>query len=80
MSSNTLKRELAHRVSNGVHVALYWETADNTLTLEIQDESGGDSFKLAVPKDRALDAFHHPYAYRAQFETPRPAGCEPVAA
>jgi hypothetical protein len=69
MSTNTLRRELAHRNSNGVNVSLYWDGANNTLGLEVRDERLQDFFKLCVPSDRALDAFHHPYADRAQSRT-----------
>ena len=69
MSTNTLRRELAHRNSNGGNVSLFWDRANNTLSLEVRDERLREFFKLCVPSDRALDAFHHPYAYRAQSRT-----------
>jgi hypothetical protein len=66
MSGSTVRRELAHRVSNGVSVSLYWDSVGDTLSLEVYDETCDEYFELDVPRDRALDAFHHPYAYRAR--------------
>jgi len=64
MFGTTVRRELAHRVSNGVSVSLFWDSVGDILTLEVYDESCDEYFELDVPKDRALDAFHHPYVYR----------------
>ena len=68
MSDSTVRKELAHRASNGVSVWLYWETVGDTLSLEVYDERGDEFFQIDVPRDCALDAFHHPYAYRARAE------------
>jgi hypothetical protein len=59
------QRELAHRSSNGIEVSLFWAKVGNTLTVEVLDTKCDEFFVLEVPSDRALDAFHHPYAYRA---------------
>jgi hypothetical protein len=59
------QRELAHRSSNGIEVSLFWMKVGNTLTVEVLDTKSDEFFVLEVPSDRALDAFHHPYAYRA---------------
>jgi hypothetical protein len=45
-------RELHHRVTPRV-------------TVEVFDEAVGESFELEVPRERALDAFYHPFAYAA---------------
>jgi len=58
-------RELAARDSDGVHVLLLWHPHENTLTVSVEDARVGDRFQLAVAPDRALDAFHHPFAYAA---------------
>jgi hypothetical protein len=71
------RRELMHRTSNGIDVSLYWSEVGDLLELEVHDAKHDESFVLSVPKDRALDAFHHPYAYRAAAEA---AVAEPVAA
>jgi hypothetical protein len=66
MSSTTLKRrELAHRASNGIEVSLFWDKVGDTLSLEVYDAKSDEFFGVEVPRDRALDAFHHPYAYLA---------------
>lgn len=64
----THKRELAHRASDGVSVSLFWESVGDSILIEVYDERGGDYFELPVPRDRALEAFHHPYVYRALAE------------
>jgi hypothetical protein len=57
------RRELAHRISNGIEVTLYWGPARSEVVVEVIDHGTGHVFELTVPSDRALDAFHHPYAY-----------------
>ena len=66
MSATAVRRELAHRVSNGVSVSLFWDSVGDRLNLEVYDETTDEYFELDVPRDRALDAFRHPYAYRAR--------------
>ena len=58
-------RELAARESDGIHVALLWHPGENALTVSVEDERVGNRFQLVVAPDRALDAFHHPFAYAA---------------
>ncbi len=58
-------RELAARESDGVRVLLLWHPDDNALTVSVEDARVGDRFQLAVARDRALDAFYHPFAYAA---------------
>jgi hypothetical protein len=62
------RRELAHRSSNGIDVSLFWDAVGDVLTLEVYDASTEEYFELDVPKNRALDAFRHPYAYLAKAE------------
>lgn len=70
MSSTTIqRRELAHRVSDGIEVALFWDKVGDTLSLEVYDAKTDQLFTVGVPRDRALDAFHHPFAYAATAET-----------
>ena len=66
-------QELNYRVNDGIHVTLLWYPATNRVTVEVYDESVGESFELEVPAESALDAFHHPYAYAAFSGTPYPA-------
>jgi hypothetical protein len=68
MSDSTiyeLPHELAHRAADGLDVALLWRRSAGMVTVSVSDRRSGDSFELLVPGDRALDAFNHPYAYRA---------------
>ena len=58
-------RELAARDSDGIVVVLLWHPDENALTVSVDDVSAGDHFQVAVPPDRALDAFYHPFAYAA---------------
>jgi hypothetical protein len=34
--------------------------------VEVIDHSAEQAFELTVPSERALDAFHHPYAYASR--------------
>ena len=70
MSSTTTfkRRELAHRVNNGIEVSLFWHKVGDVLSLEVYDVKTDEFFELEVPRDRAMDAFHHPYAYLAAAE------------
>ena len=38
----------------------------NHVFVAVEDQRSGESFELTVSGADALDAFHHPYAYRAQ--------------
>jgi hypothetical protein len=59
-------RELAHRVSNGVEVALLWHPTTERVSVTVLDTHTGLSFELVLEAgDRALDVFEHPYAYAA---------------
>ena len=58
-------RELASRESDGVHVVLLWHPEDDGVTVSVEDSRVGSRFELPVRRDRALDAFYHPYAYAA---------------
>jgi hypothetical protein len=56
-------RELAHRATDGVEVVLLWPVGERRVLVRVTDERSEDSFELSVEGDKALDAFHHPYAY-----------------
>jgi hypothetical protein len=56
--------ELAEREFDGVSVALYWTRGTDVVAVAVDDARTGDSFELVVAeKERALDVFHHPFAY-----------------
>jgi hypothetical protein len=59
------RRELAARDNDGIHVLLVWHPRDDTVTVSVEDSHAGERFELAVARDRALDAFYHPFAYAA---------------
>ena len=59
-------RELDSRASDGIHVRLLWNEHDGRLAVAVADEKTGDAFAVDVRDgDRAMDVFHHPYAYAA---------------
>ena len=59
------RRELAHRVSGGMEITLYWSAADNRTSIEVWHPESGETLAFAVRPDRALDAFYHPFAHLA---------------
>ena len=56
-------RELAHRVGQDIEVSLFWRPADNSLLLLLVEVPTSVVFEIPVPRENALDAFNHPYAY-----------------
>lgn len=58
-----IRRELAHRASNGIEVSLFWIKPTNRVSVEVFDANLDEGFELEVDGHYALDAFHHPYAY-----------------
>lgn len=61
--NNTRTQELAMRIADGLAVMLLWHPADDSVTVAVADARTGDGFELSVARERALDAFYHPYAY-----------------
>jgi len=58
-------RELASRQNDGVRVLLLWHPDDDGLSVWVDDTKTGACFEQTVERDRALDAFYHPFAYAA---------------
>jgi hypothetical protein len=56
-------RELAHRVSGGIEVTLYWNADDNSTSVEVFDVATDARFRFAIAPQRALDAFNHPFVH-----------------
>ena len=56
-------RELACRVNDGLRVLLLWHPVNGGVTVSVADERTGDRFELPVARERALDAFYHPFAH-----------------
>jgi len=62
----TSAREIDSRSDNGIRVRLLWCEGDGRLFVVVNDHGAGEAFSVEVPPgERALDVFHHPYAYRA---------------
>ena len=57
------RRELACRVSGDLEVTLYWDSGANSTTVEVWQHASGETLAFAVPCERALDAFYHPFAH-----------------
>jgi hypothetical protein len=61
-------RELDRRRHDGIDVALLWRKADNRVIVTVSDAKTDCAFQIVVRDgDRALDVFHHPYAYAAHW-------------
>jgi hypothetical protein len=58
-------RELAARECDGLTVLLLWHPRADAVTVSVDDARAGRRFELAVERQRALDAFYHPFAYAA---------------
>jgi hypothetical protein len=56
--------ELASRNESGILVRLLWDAAREQAVIRYRDRRSGDCFVADVPNTRALEAFHHPNAYR----------------
>lgn len=81
LNTETIQVELDRREGDGIFVSLLWRKDGNVVSIAVWDERTDDQFELVVQPDRALDAFHHPYAYAArQGLLEAPAAREPVYA
>jgi hypothetical protein len=56
-------RELAERVSNGTLIRLFWLQGTRELWVEISEPDVDVTIVIPAEPDRALEAFHHPYAH-----------------
>jgi hypothetical protein len=74
-TENTTLRELDHRFSDGIDVTLFWRPEDDRAIVAVSDAKTGESFTLEVAEhQRALDVFHHPYAYAPDGVPTEPGG------
>ena len=79
MTSTRIRtRELAERTSNGTRVRLLWRQGSGEVWVEVREPELDLTIAIPVQPSRALDAFHHPYAYAASQGIP--AQAEPLAA
>jgi hypothetical protein len=63
---STNPSELLTRIADGIHVRLLWNRGDGRATVAVADARSGEEFSVEVREgDRALDIFHHPFAYAA---------------
>ncbi len=70
-------RELDRRTGDGLEVRLLWSQNDGRVTVAVTDTKTGEAFELPIREgERALEVFHHPYAYAAR----RPRGRVPITA
>jgi hypothetical protein len=59
-----LMRELDHRSNDGIDVRLLWNQHDGRVVVAVHDAKTDEGFTVEVLEgERALDVFHHPYAY-----------------
>jgi hypothetical protein len=56
------RRELARRISGGIEVALFWNPRDDSTSVEVCAAAAEETIVFAVPPERALEAFYHPFA------------------
>ena len=61
--SNVNPKELMHRRNGGIEVALRWHPESDSVSIEVSDDQTGERHEVEVPRERALEAFEHPYAY-----------------
>ena len=54
--------ELAYRVSGGMEIRLYWNADEDSTSVEVWQPASGELLLLEVPRERALEAFYHPFA------------------
>jgi hypothetical protein len=63
-ATHCIARELDRRVSDGIEIRLLWHPHDDHVSVTVSDAKTGDAFSVPVPAgERAMDVFHHPYAY-----------------
>jgi hypothetical protein len=66
MASTSSHRELNHRTSDGIDVWLLWDPATDGISVRVSDKKAGAAFEIPVKaRHRAMDVFHHPFAYAA---------------
>jgi len=62
-TSGTAVRELDRRINDGFDVRLLWNQRTNCVFVAIEDQRDGNAFEFQVDAAKALEAFHHPFAY-----------------
>jgi len=60
-------RELDSRCNDGIEVRMLWRADDDQVFIAVHDTRTDQAFCLTVHEgERALDVFHHPFAYAAR--------------
>ena len=55
--------ELDFRTNGQTDVTLLWDRVDDTIIVQVLDWATSRLLTVRPPRDRALDAFRHPFAY-----------------
>jgi hypothetical protein len=72
VSTLTTIRELAHRRNDGLDIQLLWDSATDRVSVALHDARTGEGFEVGVRTgERAMDVFHHPFAYAASRDAAR---------
>jgi hypothetical protein len=50
-------------VSGGIEIALYWSAHDNSTSVEVRQRASDETILFTVDRERALEAFYHPFAH-----------------
>jgi hypothetical protein len=67
-STPTSARELHSRAADGIHVRLLWSQPEARVWVAVADHKAASEFTVEVREHaHALEAFHHPYAYAANY-------------
>jgi len=64
--STSTGRELASRSGDGLDVTLVWARRDGNdeLVVTVTDHREQEYFEIPAEPARALEVYHHPFAYR----------------
>jgi hypothetical protein len=55
--------ELDSRAGDGLEVSLMWSRAADRVKVAVRDLRAGRDFDVHVDSRKALEAFHHPFAF-----------------
>ena len=66
------RHELARRTSGSVEIALFWDPDDDSTSVEVWQPASEVRLRFAVGRERALDAFYHPFAHANTTRIPLP--------
>ena len=58
--------ELMRRQNGGLEVRLRWHPETDSVSIEVVDDQTGQTHEADVPRESALEAFEHPFAFLAR--------------